>query len=69
MVCMFGVAVLCFIVNSPNCLLIFLYKDTLNNSSQAYKRLTVNVVSIVGYLELDEPECFEASSIPKDKTA
>jgi hypothetical protein len=68
---MFGIVLHYFIIKrSLTCLLVFLYKGTLKNSSQAYKRLIVNAVSILGYLEFDKPEYFEASSIVlKDEMA
>ncbi|CAI7659971.1 unnamed protein product [Penicillium viridicatum] len=42
-------------------------KDTLNDSFQAYKNLTANDVSILDYLEFEEPEYFAALTVPEDE--
>ncbi|KAJ5203268.1 hypothetical protein N7449_005347 [Penicillium cf. viridicatum] len=42
-------------------------KDTLNGSFQAYKNLTANDVSILDYLEFEEPEYFAALTVPEDE--
>lgn len=42
-------------------------KDTLNDSFQAYKNLTANDVSILDYLEFEEPDYFAALAVPDDE--
>ncbi|KAF7519098.1 hypothetical protein PCG10_010340 [Penicillium crustosum] len=42
-------------------------KHTLNDSFQAYKNLTANDVSILDYLEFEEPEYFAALTVPEDE--
>lgn len=39
----------------------------MNDSFQAYRNLTANTTSILGYLEFEEPGFFAALTVPEDK--
>ncbi|KAJ5972007.1 ATPase AAA-type core [Penicillium vulpinum] len=42
-------------------------KTALNDSFEAYKNLAANAASILDYLEFEEPEYFEALTVPQDE--
>ena len=44
------------------------HKDGLDISFQAYQQLSANTTSMLDYLEFEEPEYFEALSVPEDES-